>query len=65
MVGKTMKGIVIGIDGTKYKLRTVFNAPDGIDGSVYMESKKEHKLGDIVTVKITDAFVYDLYSIEL
>ena len=22
-------------------------------------------VGDIVTVKITDAFVYDLYSIEL
>lgn len=66
MVGKEYEGIVIGEKGNNtYYIRTEFNAPDDIDGSVYMVSNKKHNLGDIVKVKIEEAFVYDLYSTEI
>lgn len=66
LVNKCFKGIVVDEYKTGvYLIRTSFNAPDDIDGDVYMSTNKSHKVGDIVNVRITDAFVYDLYAEEI
>lgn len=66
LIGKVFKGIIIGQENNNtYLVRTLFNAPDDIDGGVYMKTNIDHKLGDIIKIKITDAFVYDLYGEEV
>ena len=59
-VGEIMDAIVIGSYRNSYLVRTYFNAPDDIDGNVYISSKRPLKLGEEVKVKITSASVYDL-----
>lgn len=59
-IGEIMEGIVIGGSDGSYQLRSYWNAPDDIDGHIYFKSRKELKSGDIVKVKITNAFIYDL-----
>ena len=61
MVGKEMDGIVIGRkkDG-RYSVRTYWNAPDDIDGQIYLDSPVPLEEGDLVRIKIEDSFVYDL-----
>ena len=51
-------------DGT-YLLRSYWNAPDDIDGSIIFTSNRELKEGDIVKVRIENAFVYDLMGVEV
>lgn len=66
LIGKTFKGMVIGKESENvYLIRCGFNAIDDIDGSVFLSSEVEHKEGDIVNIKITHAFVYDLFSEEV
>lgn len=64
-IGEIMEGLVIGFDGSDYLLRSYFNAPDYVDGKIYFKSDKKHQMGDIVKVKITNAFVYDLLGEEI
>ena len=60
-VGEIMEGLVIGKDEHgNYLLRSYWNAPDDVDGKIFFTSDKKHQNGDIVKVKITSAFVYDL-----
>jgi ribosomal protein S12 methylthiotransferase len=61
-VGQVMEGLVISYDPSHklYGLRSVWNAPDDIDGSIAFSSNKPLKIGEVVKVKITGAFVYDL-----
>lgn len=63
-IGEIMEGIVVEAkpDHKQYLLRSYWNAPDDIDGKISFHSEKELKTGDIVKVKITSAFVYDLYG---
>ena len=63
-VGEAMEGLVIGYDPMKkmYSLRSYWNAPDGIDGNIFFRSQKTLKEGEIVTIKITKAGVYDLFG---
>lgn len=64
-LGEIMEGIVIDYDSKNqiYSLRSSWNAPDDIDGRIsFISPKKELKLGEIVKVKITNAFIYDLYG---
>ena len=62
-IGEVMEGIVIKKNKDNlYELRSYWNAPDDIDGKISFSSNKELSLGDIVKVKITNAFVYDLYG---
>ena len=63
-VGETMTGMVIGKDNNNYLLRSYWNAPDDVDGKIYFTSEKKLNNGDIVKVKITNAFVYDLMGEE-
>lgn len=50
------KGIYVG--------RTRYDAPE-IDNSVLVRTLKEHQPGDIIRVKITDAFDYDIVGEEI
>ena len=60
-IGEVMEGLIIAQDKeTSYLLRSYWNAPDDVDGKIYVNSDIPLKLGDKVKVKITDAFVYDL-----
>ena len=59
-VGEIMKGLVVGKEGEEYLVRTYFNAPDDIDGNIYIKSPKPLKLGDEVEIKITSCSIYDL-----
>ena len=63
-LNEVMEGIVIECkpDQKQYQLRSYWNAPDDVDGKIIFHSEKELKLGEIVQVKITSAFVYDLYG---
>lgn len=64
-IGEVMRGMVIGKDDHgNYLLRSYWNAPDDVDGKIYFTSKKELHNGDMVFVKITCAFVYDLMGEE-
>lgn len=66
LIGKEFKAIVVGNAGkNRYLIRTSFNAPDDIDGEVYLNTAKIHEEGDIVNVKVIDAFVYDLIAEEI
>ena len=62
-VGKEDYGLILGQakDG-KYVIRSSVNAPDDIDGAIYASSKKPHLVGEIVKIKYTHAFVYDLLA---
>ena len=63
-IGEVMEGLVIGKGRKKneYLLRSTWNAPDDIDGNIYFSSSRELEEGGVVKVKITGAFVYDLYG---
>lgn len=63
-LGEIMEGIVVEYNPTNkvYGLRSYWNAPDDIDGKISFVSNKEHKIGDVVKVKITNAYIYDLFG---
>lgn len=65
-IGEVMRGLVVGKDDHGNNLlRSYWNAPDDVDGKIFFTSKKELHNGDIVKVKITDVFVYDLMGEEV
>ena len=59
-INEEMTGLIVGEEDGQYLFRSYWNAPDDVDGKIYIEKTKELKLGDIVTVIIDNAFVYDL-----
>jgi len=59
-VGEVMEGLIVGIKGHDYLFRSYFNAPDDVDGFIYVTSKKPLQIGSKVKVQITESFVYDL-----
>ena len=62
LIGREYKAIILSKKNNEYSVRCGVNAPDDIDGSIYLKSDKEFKEGDIVNIRITHAFVYDLYA---
>ena len=61
-IGEEMTGLVVGKENDYYLLRSYWNAPDDVDGKILFHSARELKEGDIVTVKILESYVYDLYG---
>lgn len=59
-IGEVMEGMIFVKEHNHYLLRSYFNAPDDIDGKIIVNSSRSLNIGEIVKVKITDAFVYDL-----
>lgn len=66
-IGETMHGIVTSYNEKNniYYLRSYWNAPDDIDGNITFKSDVKLEIGDVVDVKITSAFVYDLYGVKV
>jgi ribosomal protein S12 methylthiotransferase len=61
-IGEVMEGLVIGKQKDLYLFRSYWNAPDGIDGNIYVQSSKPLEVGSKIQIKITEAYVYDLYA---
>lgn len=63
-INEIMKGMVTGFDEEKgaYKVRGYWNAPDEIDGNIYLFSKFNLEEGEMVEFKIVDASTYDLFA---
>ena len=62
-IGEIMDGLVIGKENGYYLLRSYFNAPDDIDGKILFSSEKVLNEGDVVKVRITESYIYDLYGV--
>lgn len=48
-----------------YLARNYMYAPDDIDGVIYVAAKEEHKLGDLVKIRVKDADAYSLVGEEI
>lgn len=66
-LNEEMEGLIVGYDKASqdYLVRTYFNAPDGIDGNIYLRTTNKHKMGDIVKIQVVDIDFYDLYAVEV
>ncbi|MDD6467571.1 MAG: 30S ribosomal protein S12 methylthiotransferase RimO [Erysipelotrichaceae bacterium] len=67
LIGETLEVLVESKDGLTnlYRGRSMYSAPDGIDGIVMFKSDKVHQLGDFVPVKIMKAKVHDLIGVAV
>ena len=61
-IGTEIEAIVDTADTESIVARSTGDAPE-IDGLVYVESSRNHKPGDLITVKIVASDDYDLYGI--
>ena len=59
-IGEVMEGMIVGVRDNEYLFRSYWNAPDDVDGNIYVKSNRPLQEGDDVRVKITEAYVYDL-----
>ena len=62
-IGTEIEAIVDKADTESIVARSTGDAPE-IDGLVYVESSRNHKPGDLITVKIVASDEYDLYGID-
>ena len=64
-IGTTAEVIIEGWDDyiKCYFGRTIYDAPE-VDGKIFFMSKKQHKIGDFVNVRINDCLDYDLLGEE-
>lgn len=62
LVGETLKVVVEGKEALsgKIKGRSMYSAPDDVDGYVYFRTDRKVNIGEFVNVKITKAYTYDL-----
>lgn len=62
LIGETLDVLVENYDGLteRYIGRSIFSAPDGIDGVIYFKSNEKHEMGSFVAVKILKAKKHDL-----
>jgi len=67
LIGEVLEVLVEGKDSLRniYRGRSVFNAPDDVDGMVMFTSERNIPMGSFVNVKITDAYPYDLKGVEV
>ena len=63
-MGRQLEVLIDEADKSSYVGRTEYDAPE-VDGNCFIKSKKAHKPGDFVKVKITDTLEYDLVGEEV
>lgn len=66
LVGRVMKVMIEGYlrEEDTYVARSYMDAP-GVDGEVFVHTQREYMTGDFVTVRITEAYEYDLIAEEV
>ncbi len=66
-LNNTYVGMITGYSEEKssYTVRNFFNAPDEIDGNIYVYSLKEHQQGEMISFKVVDISSYDLFCEEI
>ena len=64
LIGKQLEVLIESYDSMKkhYRGRSIFSAPDEIDGIVFVESDEPIELGAFVVAEINQAEEYDLYG---
>ena len=64
-IGREIRGLVVGKSKGDYLISCYLNGPDDIDGKVILKNKNEHKIGDVVNIKVVAAYVYDIICEEI
>ncbi|MEG2270324.1 MAG: 30S ribosomal protein S12 methylthiotransferase RimO [Bacilli bacterium] len=67
-LNEVLSGIVTDIlKDNRYKIRTYLNAPDDIDGDVYLTVADDIKLslGDVVKAVVKEVYIYDIETVYL
>lgn len=67
-LNEVLSGIVTDIlKDNRYKIRTYLNAPDDIDGDVYLTVTDDIKLslGDVVKAVVKEVYIYDIETVYL
>ena len=59
-IGEVMEGLIVGEENGDYLFRSYWNAPDDVDGKIYVNKTSKHQSGEKIKIKIDNAFVYDL-----
>ena len=59
-IGEIMEGLIVKKESNYYLFRSYWNAPDDVDGNIYVKADIALEIGQKVKVKITNAYVYDL-----
>ena len=63
-VGQVHDAIIEGYNSKAkmYQARSYAFAPDDIDGYLYIDTNENLKMGDVVKVQITNAYIHDLIA---
>ena len=64
-LGEVMDVLITGKEDNYYTGRSYWNAPDDVDGKIFIKSSRRLSISDEVKVKITDTYVYDLLGEEV
>ena len=62
---EVMDVLVTGKEENYYVGRSYWNAPDDVDGKIFIKSNRKLNISDEIKVKITDTYVYDLLGEEI
>ena len=64
-MGEVMEVLITGKEKGYYVGRSYWNAPDDVDGKIFIKTNNKLSISDEVKVKITDTYVYDLLGEEV
>ncbi|MBO4286041.1 MAG: 30S ribosomal protein S12 methylthiotransferase RimO [Bacilli bacterium] len=64
-LGEIMDVLITGKEENYYVGRSYWNAPDDVDGKIFVKSNRRLSISDEIKVKITDTYVYDLLGEEV
>ena len=64
-LGEVMDVLITGKEENYYVGRSYWNAPDDVDGKIFIKSNRKLSTSDELKVKITDTYVYDLLGEEV
>ncbi|MFV0254581.1 MAG: 30S ribosomal protein S12 methylthiotransferase RimO [Erysipelotrichaceae bacterium] len=63
LIDSSLEVLIEGFENGLYYGRSIYQAPDGVDGKVYIESKEKLNIGAYYFVTITKVNPYDLFAV--
>ena len=64
-LGEIMDVLITGKEENYYVGHSYWNAPDDVDGKIFIKTNRRLSISDEIKVKITDTYVYDLLGEEV